>query len=116
MIPVAMRSRDDWPLVVEAVHERAGKQPLWKCLMGYYNVCMASIVTPESMVLWQMYMRSDRGGNETWKSYLDMPAVVAEAFELFDVEISMFEQAKEKENRHKLAGEIERARRHGYKQ
>jgi len=113
MLPVVMQSRDDWHLVVEAVEKRAGKQPPWKCLTGYYNVCVASIVAPESMVLWQMYMRSGRGRNETWQSYLDMPAIVAEAFELFDVEVNMLERMREKKNRRNLAAEIERAKRYG---
>jgi len=115
MTPVVMRSRGDWPLIVEAVHKRAGKQPLWKCLTGYYNVCVTSIVTPESTILWQMYMRSGKGSNETWESYLNMPAIVAEAFELFDVEIGMFERAKEKEDRRRLAAEIKRVKGHGRK-
>jgi len=110
MIPVVMQSRDDWHLVVEAVQARVGKQPLWKCLAGYYNVCIASIITFESLVLRQMYMRSGRGCNETWQSYLDMPAAVAEAFELLDAEFNTLERIKEKEDQRRLAVEIGRAR------
>jgi hypothetical protein len=110
MAPILMRSREEWYLVVEEVRKRAGEQPEWKCLAGYYNVCISSILTPESMMLWNMYVRSGRGGNETWQSYLEMPALVAEAFEIFDAEIALLRRAKERQDRRLMAAEIEMAR------
>lgn len=111
MTPVVMNDPTEWPKVVRAVRLRSGDQPDWKCLAGYYNVCITSIMSPEIAALWRMYVRSGRGRNETCESYLEMPAIVADAFEVLDDETRKIELDFEEKNRRQLASEIEKARR-----
>ena len=106
MIPVAMRGKAEWIKVVDAVEARAGRQPEWKCLVGYYSVCVESVVSDLSLVLWRMYVRTNRGRNETHGSFLDMPAIVADGYEVIDAEMSKLERAKERSDRDALASSI----------
>jgi hypothetical protein len=106
MTPVAMRGRSEWTKVVDAVEARAGRQPEWKCLVGYYSVCVESVVSDLSAMLWKMYVRTNKGRNETYDSFLDLPAIVADGYEVIDAEMSKLERIKEKSDRDDLARSI----------
>lgn len=101
-----MRGRSEWTKITDAVELGAGRQPEWKCLAGYYSVCIGSVATDLSMMLWRMYVRTNRGRNETYSSFLDLPAIVADGYEVMDAEMSKLEHNKEVSDRGNLAGAI----------
>jgi hypothetical protein len=102
MTPITMCNNNEWHLIIDAVTTKAGRQPEWKCLAGYYNVCIPSVISAESMLLFDAYIRSNRGRNETFESYLDMPAIVIDAFNALDIEFAKLLKNKEISDAHKL--------------
>jgi len=97
-------TRDNWAHLVDVVRERAGTDvPMWKCLAGYYSVCIPSVVDTFAAYAWQLYALSGYLRNETVASISQLPTRLVEAFQVFRTEIDRIERIRKRaqENRDK---------------
>ena len=88
--------RDDWEKIVDAAREHAGDPdlPLWNAVVNYYSVCVPSIVTPLSFILWQLHQRIGGTRNETYASYYDLPAFWVNACDVIEAEIARIDRIR----------------------
>ena len=90
-------TRDTWPKLIDVVRKKAGsEQPVWKCVGVYYSVCIVSLITLESREMWQLYQ--DIGGlkNETFDSYLQLPAPWIAACRVISSEIDRIDRVRQR--------------------
>jgi hypothetical protein len=96
-------SRETWPTAIDAVREFANdpKLPVWACLVHYYQLCIPSVVSPQSLFAWQLYHDLDGFKHETFESYMRMPAWLVDAFHIIGGEIRRIEQVQSESQRGK---------------
>lgn len=78
--------------------------PIWKCLFGYYSVCIVSVVDDDSRAVWQMYSQLGGFAHETYRSYMELPAVIVDAFSVIEAEIARIEEVRASKVAAKLEG------------
>ncbi len=95
MEPVEITA-DTWPRIVDVVRKRTNNAdiPIWSCFVTYYNVCVPSLVTTLSHKLWHLYRRIDGTSNETYASYLNLPAFWVDACDVIDTEIARIDKLR----------------------
>lgn len=83
-----MVTKEDWTTIVDTVRAKAADDniPEWKCLFGYYSVCVWSIVSPSSQFIYRLYLDLGGLGRETVESYLRLPAHLLDAFHVIQEE------------------------------
>lgn len=98
--------------MIDVVHERHGADiPDWKCLFVYYNLCVQSIVTPLSAAIMEMYHHTKGLANETYLSYLNLPAILADGCRIVSAELAQQEAVRERAEQAQLDRMMRR--RHG---
>lgn len=93
-------TRDNWTLLIDEVHQTKSKDiPDWQCLFVYYNVCLASVITPFSAMVWNLYNRLNGFKSETYESFLRLPAILVDCVQVIQVELNRINDIREKEER-----------------
>jgi len=94
-MPVLRIKQEDWWHIVEAVRGLTGKDtPAWVALMNYYGVCLPSIITQLSHRLWYLHRRINGTGNETYRSFYNLPAFWVDACDVIDNEIARIDKVR----------------------
>ena len=95
-MPEIRVSKDSWYRAVETVREFANDPdvPVWICLAEYYQLCIPSVVTRESLILWRLYHDLDGFSRESYESYMRLPARIVDAFSTIKGEIDRIERIR----------------------
>lgn len=96
-MPELRVTRDTWPQAIDAVRDFADDKniPVWACVTQYYDLCVPSIVSDRSLFAWQLYHDLDGFKNETFESYMKMPALLVDAFHVIKGEIARIEHIRQ---------------------
>ena len=77
------------------MRERAGEMPDGYAVGVYFNVCIPSLVSDLSLDLWSLYNHLSGTKNETFKSYIRLPAIYVEAVEIIEAELERIRRIRE---------------------
>jgi len=84
--------------LIDEVHNKVDVElPDYICVTEYYNVCAQSLITPLSWSILNKYHRVWRHNNETVASYNACPAIMEDAMDIIEPEISRIKIQLKKE-------------------
>lgn len=90
-------TKDTVMLLVDEVHRSKGKDiPDWKCLFGYYNVCLASVITPFSVMVWNLYNQLNGLRAETYESFMRLPAIFVDCVQVIQGELARIQKIRDR--------------------
>ena len=91
-------TRDTWPLLIDEVHSSKGKDiPDWQCF-AYYNVCLSSVITPFSVMAWNLYGHLNGLKAETYESFMRLPAVFVDCVQVIKIELGRIQEMQQRED------------------
>ena len=116
-MPTLRVANREWWRIEEAVAKHADKDdiPSWSAMVNYYNVCVPSIITPLSLAVWNLYQRIDGTSNETYRSFIDLPAFWVDACAVIDREIGRIDKVRADKARREQQALIRRLGSNGHK-
>jgi len=90
--------RDTWSQLIDYAAVRGGdKLTTWEACCVYYNLCAPSVITPLSLMLWNLYRRLDGTKGCSYDEYWNLPAIYVEACDVIESEIAQIQSRQQHE-------------------
>jgi hypothetical protein len=83
--------------LIDCAGVRGGELTIWEACCLYYNLCAPSVITPFSLMLWNLWRRLEGTKGCSYEEYWQLPAIYVEACDIIESEIAMIQNRQQRE-------------------